>query len=58
MTEAGARRMPPAPEGERSAVCAGVKASDPRAVAAWDRPWDTKRVPPGQSVLWELWGVP
>jgi len=29
----------------------------PGAVATWDTPWDTKRVPPGHSVLWELWGV-
>jgi hypothetical protein len=25
---------------------------------SWDRPWDTKRVLPGSSVPWELWGVP
>jgi hypothetical protein len=36
---------------------AAGKASDPPAVAAWDRPWDTKPVLPGRRVLWELWAV-
>jgi hypothetical protein len=50
-------RALPGPGAVVADVPSGTKAIDPRAVAAWGRPWDTKPVRPGRPVLWELWGV-